>query len=96
LNLKKNEFNDDCHHLLQILTPLTLQRFDKMCFVQDAPYDYGHWMKLLGRVNIESTPWAESSQGSSREVSYTLKGGAWLSKSSDVRIFVVQHYKFDP
>lgn len=52
-------------------------------------------MKLLGREEVELSPWTQSSQGNRREIFYILKGGAWLSKSSDVKISAVQYYKFD-
>lgn len=95
LNLKKNAFNDDCHHLLQILTPLTLERFNNMCFKDSAPYSCKHWMELLGRKGVTLSQWVRSTTESNREISYTLSGGAWLSKTSDVKITAHQTYSYD-
>jgi hypothetical protein len=95
LNLKKNTFNDDCTHLLQILTPLTLERFNNMCFKDNAPYSFKHWMELLGRKDVVLGQWDRTTVSSSRVLSYTLPGGAWLSKTSDVKITAKQTYTYD-
>lgn len=66
-----------------------------MCFKDAAPYSFKHWMELLGRKEVVLGDWVRSTTGSTRTVSYILAGGAWLSKTSDVKITANQTYNFD-
>ena len=65
-----------------------------MCFKDSAPYNFKHWMELVGRQDVVLGKWSRSATGSTRDVSYTLKGGAWLSKTSDVKIKAKQTYNY--
>lgn len=95
LNLKKNQFNVDCHYLLQILTPLTLTRFHQMCFKEGAPYSFGYWMELQGRGKVKVGRWQAVENWKTRRVSYYVSGGSWLSKNVDVKILATQKYSYD-
>ena len=95
LNLKKNAFNDDCHHLLQILTPLSLNRFHLMCFQEHAPYSFGYWMELQGRNEVKVNKWTQKDGQLLRDFSFVVKGGSWLSKTVEVKVKGSQSYTHD-
>jgi len=70
LNLKKYTFNVDSHHLLEILTPLTVNDFNKFFFRDNAPYSQKYWMELLGKRKIILQDWTEKEGFYTREFTY--------------------------
>ena len=101
MNLKKNNFNDDHHHLMQILTPLSLDRIDRMCFAENSPFSFSYWMELLCRKDVETTPWGIEKDGNggnvlARKAQYVItKSVLPVPGFDEVRMSVQQFYQKD-